>query len=309
MDKERFIEDFEDKYYSWWDKLLDKDFGWLAAVLISLLILIMEIYVVCYWIFPNIILPIWDWGIQGWFQTIIAVIVELFIFSFVIFIISYPVRSLSAIISFYVKSQEELLIGKQRSYVKNLENWIMEELEYRIEKARKKGKSKEAKIIQDIRDIFYFFKFRREHLNLYYDMNFSQVIKSFRYSVLAMFIGFFIIVIGILGAFGILEIAFPGIKPIDVDNVVIAGGILAEMISALFLWIYRTSLLQLTYFYKYQVHAHNVFISYLITNTMDKKIRDSTRKELIKEFLKSLSSELNIEAPPKYNVKLKDKQK
>jgi len=40
------------------------------------------------------------------------------------------------------------------------------------------------------------------------------------------------------------------------------------MIAALFLWVYRSSIAQLTYFYNRQMHIHNVVMCYRMAASM-----------------------------------------
>jgi len=67
------------------------------------------------------------------------------------------------------------------------------------------------------------------------------------------------------------------------QQVSVAGGIVIEIISALFLWVYRSSLQQLTYFYNRQMDNHSVMICQRIAETM--KDSDETKKVIVEKIL------------------------
>lgn len=252
--------------------------GAIVGVLL-LLLLIFELILFFYFVIPNIILPIWNWGEQVWYQGIIAIIVEFFIIT-IYFGVILPIRSITKVIAIYTETPEEKRIDEGRQKIDEVERKIRESLK------------------EDELGTFDLITYRRTLLNYYYDMNFKQTKKSFRYSIFAMFLGFFIILTGIAGAFGFLDIVFPNIKLTDINNVVIAGGVLAEMISALFLWIYKASSEQLIYFYKRQIQAHNAFLSFKIATSMNNPIRDKTKQEIVKGILEtSVSDEPSIKLP------------
>jgi hypothetical protein len=95
----------------------------------------------------------------------------------------------------------------------------------------------------------------------------SQHRQSFFYAVLAMWIGFAVITVGVLSAFGFPTQAVNG-SPTAVNVVVLASGALVELISALFLWVYRRSLEHFRYFYDQQMKSYRALMAYAITTSM-----------------------------------------
>lgn len=101
--------------------------------------------------------------------------------------------------------------------------------------------------------------YSRDKLDKYYELAVNQTDTSFRFSIIAMWLGFAVILIGIL----------PQVLPIQVlrtagsqniETIALAGGIVIEIISALFLWVYKSSLRQLTYFYNRQMYNYNILL-------------------------------------------------
>lgn len=70
---------------------------------------------------------------------------------------------------------------------------------------------------------------------------------------------------------------------VQINVLIIAGGGIIELISALFLWVYRNSIAQLTYFYNRQMHTHNILMCYRIAHTMDKP--DDTKRHIVEKVL------------------------
>lgn len=84
-----------------------------------------------------------------------------------------------------------------------------------------------------------------------------------------MWIGFFIIAFGIVSY--IVPTSFINDKLLDgnFQIITIGSGVITEVISALFLWIYKNSIDRLTYFYNRQMFIHNSLLAYKIANTMN----------------------------------------
>jgi hypothetical protein len=113
-------------------------------------------------------------------------------------------------------------------------------------------------------------RYSRAQLEAYYTIGLTQTRNSFLNSVIAMWIGFLIIILGIaqyVVPFEQFGLRSPGS---DFNVLVLTGGVIIEMISALFLWVYRSSINQLTYFYDRQMHIHNVLFCFRIAATMEK---------------------------------------
>ena len=97
-----------------------------------------------------------------------------------------------------------------------------------------------------------------------------------------MWIGFAIIIFGIVTNTVDLS-PYIIIKNPNVQVVTISSGIITEVISALFLFIYNSSKNQLTYFYNRQVFVHNALLAYNIAISM--KDPDNAKKLIIDKIL------------------------
>jgi hypothetical protein len=140
-------------------------------------------------------------------------------------------------------------------------------------------------------------RYSRLQLESYYTIGLGQTQRSFRYSILAMWIGFLII------AGGIVLYAVPIRPEIHRPNIhllAIASGIVIELISALFLWIYRSSIGQLTYFYNRQMYLHSVLVAMKIADTMTDS--DQAKHSIIDRILDS-ESQSRLKQPPLYRFR------
>jgi hypothetical protein len=137
-------------------------------------------------------------------------------------------------------------------------------------------------------------QYSQAQLREYYAIGLGQTQRSFRYSVIAMWLGFFILIGGI--AIYLFPIEQIGLKAptAGVNTLVIGSGTIVEFISALFLWVYRRSIKQLTYFYNRQIHAHNVLLSYRISDTMADP--DVPKKMIVEHILQRVWSPEDLEA-------------
>lgn len=128
-------------------------------------------------------------------------------------------------------------------------------------------------------------KYSRLQLEAYYTIGLRQTQQSFRNSVIAMWLGFLIMLLGVLRQIVPLELLVPGIgeMPADVSTLTIAAGAVVELIAALFLWVYKSSVQQLTYFYDRQIHLHGVLISNKIASAM--KEPDEAKKMIVTDIL------------------------
>ncbi len=122
-------------------------------------------------------------------------------------------------------------------------------------------------------------------LETYYKIGLSQTQKSYRYSILAMWIGFLIIISGIIMNFipsQFLDVYNPNISE-NVKILIISSGAILELVSGLFLWIYRNSMKQLTYFYNRQIFIHNSLFAFRIAQSMNDS--DAAKKEIVDKIL------------------------
>jgi hypothetical protein len=142
-------------------------------------------------------------------------------------------------------------------------------------------------------------KYSRSQLEAYYIISLKQTRRSFLFSVIAMWLGFILIIAGISVYF--LPIEDWGLKRPDADIkfVVIAGGAIIEFISALFLWVYRSTTNQLTYFYNRQIHTHNVILGFRIASTMSNSSTRSNSDDAKRSIIdKMLEAKWDATQPP-----------
>ena len=109
------------------------------------------------------------------------------------------------------------------NYISKIISWYVEEESAQAEETIKKYEKEEEKIAEEIRKkddaaLLPIIRYSGETLKTYYAISIKQTNRSFLFSVIAMFIGFFIILIGIASTFGFLESFFRDIKPTDINN-------------------------------------------------------------------------------------------
>lgn len=126
-------------------------------------------------------------------------------------------------------------------------------------------------------------KYSRLQMEAYYTIGLNQTYRSFRYSIIAMWIGFAVILFGIIVNYlpDQLRVYF---STGETMNITVASGVIIEVISALFLWVYRSSISQLTYFYNRQMYNHSVLICHRIADSMDASA-DDVRKMIVERLL------------------------
>lgn len=126
-------------------------------------------------------------------------------------------------------------------------------------------------------------RYSRVQLEAYYEIGLTQTQRSFRYSIIAMWIGFVVIISGIV--IRVVDLNGVGIRPLDTDvsTMIVVSGVVIEVISALFLWVYRSSIRQLTYFYNRQLYNHSVLMSQRIAATMTSA--DEVKKMIVEKLL------------------------
>lgn len=146
----------------------------------------------------------------------------------------------------------------------------------------------ELKDLKDTSGLVSMVRYSRIQLKPYYKIGITQTQRSFRYSVIAMWIGFAVILAGI----GIWFIDPGTLKKFglhspdpNVTHLVVLSGAVIEVISALFLWVYRSSIRQLNYFYNRQMYNHSVLMCHRITATMQASSSDDVKKAIIDKIL------------------------
>jgi hypothetical protein len=158
----------------------------------------------------------------------------------------------------------------------------------RATEAVSRGSTEQARVEEELKEIdksglVLLLRYSRVQLEAYYGIGLTQTQRSFLYSVIAMWIGFTVILAGIVIRVVDLEkIGFRLADP-DVSTLAILSGIIIEVISALFLWVYRSSVRQLTYFYDRQMYNHSVLMCHRIAETM--QAADEVKKAIVEKVL------------------------
>jgi len=110
-----------------------------------------------------------------------------------------------------------------------------------------------------------------------------------------MWIGFAFLIIGFSTYF--LPVERIGLnQPDNINTALISVGAIIEFISALFLWVYRSSTGQLTYFYNRQMYTHSVVLCYKIAESMSKG-GDEAKQKIVEKVLERTWS-VERPAPP-----------
>ena len=271
-----------------WSKLRKRrDWRVGALVIVAVLCLLAIVLTVLLegWVVPRL----WRWGFRGYeesFMYFVRVAVGIIGAIFLAISATFPLAIFSLfwqIVSLYFEDADDQLQVKLAAN-KQAQHDAEEQL-------------KEIEAQSDPSGLIQLLQYSRLQLEQYYTIAIRQTQQSFRYSVVAMWIGF-IVMIG-----GIAPFVFPLVNstwraPSTSINVVIAaGGFVIELIAALFLWVYRSSIIQLTYFYNRQIYLHNVLICYKIAANMlpGQEPKSVDAKALI--IQKVLDSSWNVDRP------------
>lgn len=242
---------------------LNKSFRLPALTVFVLLVLatIVGLGYFCWYVW----LPsLWKWGFEptSW-RSILSVLGAIYLVIIPFLPLAF-IEFIGAIVNLYLKEQEEFVSEKFSALDKGQKS-----IEIELDNNDKAG------LIPIIR-------YSRLQLEAYYRIGLDQTHRSFRYSIIAMWIGFFVIISGV--GINFLPTSIRSLFEVsNVRDISIAGGTVIEIISALFLWVYRSSINQLTYFYNRQMDNHNVLICQRIAETMEKS--DESKKVIIEKIL------------------------
>lgn len=150
--------------------------------------------------------------------------------------------------------------------------------------------------------------YSRFMLQEYYLMAMKQAQRSFRYCLIAMWLGFAVLLVGVadyfipLRAIAIHYYALPQEIFQSADTVfspntfILITGVILEFISVAFLWMYRFSIAQQTYYYRRQLRLHNVLLAKNVGESMGDG-KDAAFNSIIKSLLENV--EMTQIAPPK----------
>lgn len=252
-------------------------------VLLSLIIFtIIACLAIGYYSFLYWLPSLWNWGFNPltW-RSILSVLGAIYLIIFPFIPLMILGDSIAGIFNLYAKEAEA-------DYNNKLKEIEKKQLDY-----------EQTLEENDAEGLIPLITYSRIELEQYHKIGLSQTQRSYQYSIVAMWIGFLII------AFGIMTYIIPN-KYINQDLIdgnfqilTISSGIITELISALFLWIYKSSIGRLTYFYNRQVFIHNALFAYKISNTM--KEPDLAKKTIVEKIL-----EFGITANKESYINIKD---
>ena len=216
----------------------------------------------CWWIW----LPeLWAWGFSPvtW-RAILTVLGALYLVIIPLIPVAFAAEPVNVLLNMYAKDADER--------VRQL-----------IEQATL-GQDELEKLLQaeDSHGLVKLVRYSRLQLQAYYQIGLSQTQRSFRYSVIAMWIGFLVIVAGVVD-YLVPETVFNIGARAPAQEFALLGGLIIELISAAFLWVYKSSINQLTYFYDRQQLNHNALLSFSVAETMVKK--DAAKLKIIERLL------------------------
>jgi hypothetical protein len=127
--------------------------------------------------------------------------------------------------------------------------------------------------------------YSRAQLDAYYKIGLSQTRRSFFHGIVAMWLGFVLLLSGL--ALYIVPLDKLGLNPPtqDFKMLLLSGAAIIEFISALFLWMYRSTTAQLTYLYDRQMYSHTAILCFRMSSTIEKEKGDETRAAIVTKLL------------------------
>ncbi|ABM35784.1 TRADD-N-associated membrane domain-containing protein [Polaromonas naphthalenivorans] len=140
--------------------------------------------------------------------------------------------------------------------------------------------------LTDVAGLLPLLKYSRAQLDAYYAIGLNQTRKSFFNAVLAMWLGFILLLIGIALYVGPVEKLGLTRPQQDFQILILSGAAIIEFVSALFLWVYRSTTAQLTYYYKRQMHSHTSILCFRMATTIQTLEKsDEIKKAIIEKVL------------------------
>ncbi len=220
--------------------------------------------VIAYFCWFVLLLPVWRWGFEPptW-RAVLSLFAAFYLVLGPIAPFILGTNLLGRMLNLYTEEREQQL----KASLTQLE--------------ASKALTEESLAANDQTGLIPLVRYSRLQLESYYTIGLGQSQRSFRYSILAMWIGFLVITGGII--LSVMPSRTGTAPPPDIHLLTIASGMVIELISALFLWIYRSSIGQLTYFYNRQMYLHGVLVAMRIADTM--KDSDGTKRLIVERIL------------------------
>ncbi|GEM_PF-2615028 len=256
----------EDKnYIIEWLKYKSKFVRFVASFTIILGFLSLIVFVSYYYL-TKIIPYLWHWGFDPFnWKFFLSFFAILFSFAFYAMPIALFFGFFQDLMSIYA-SEAEIDFNKKIKEFEDKQVKYQEKLE----------SSDELYLIPLV-------TFSRIELEQYYKIGVSQTQKSYNYSILSMWIGFLIIILGVLLFYFPIDIGNSFFADGNVKILVLISGLITELISVMFLWIYKNSIKNLTYFYNRQIFIHNTLLAYKISSSMENS--DEAKKIIVQKIL------------------------
>ncbi|MAR90804.1 MAG: hypothetical protein SV765_03895 [Pseudomonadota bacterium] len=234
--------------------------GWTLVALAFVLVLPV-LYLSWYW-GP---VELWGWAGKQWWHWIPALFGFLFLFVIPIWAIM-GASALAGYVADVSLALEDSAMEKVQTTVRETEDDAIRRLE----------QSDDAGLLPLL-------KYSRAQLDAYYEIGLKQTRGSFFNAVLAMWLGFLLLLVGIALYVGPVEQLGLTRPPQNFNVLILSGAAIVEFISALFLWVYRSTIAQLTYYYRLQMYNHTSILCFRMASTMNDA--DPTKQLIIEKIL------------------------
>lgn len=251
--------------------------GWIYIATVFLLVL------PAFYLFWFVLIPdLWSWTLKGWWHFLPAFFGFTVLFSIPIWVVMHGIASTNFLLDIYFTIDD--------SDAKEARETARETEEAAIQRFRG----------SDTGDLLELLKNSRTDLEAYYTTGINQSRRSFRNSVLAMWLGFILLLCGLaMYVAPVEQIGFDIPDPNTFNFLIIGGAAIIEFISALFLWVYRSTSVQLNNLYDREMYAHTVVLCYKIASTL--KDPDESKKAIIEKVMDRQWSFGTVEKPGSNN--------
>jgi len=234
--------------------------GWSIVALAFLIVI--PLAFLCWYFLP---IYLWKWANDAWWHWIGAWFGFLMLFGTPIWgvMLAFSITNFVTDLALWV---EETAVRKAKQTVHETEQEAINRLEQ-----------------TDQAGLLPLLKYSRAQLDAYYEIGLNQTRRSFFNAVLAMWLGFALLLVGIALYVGPVEKLGLTRPTQDFQILILAGATIIEFISALFLWVYRNSTAQLTFYYKRQMHSHTSILCFRMASTMQQS--DDAKRAIIDKVL------------------------
>ena len=226
-----------------------------------------------YWTIMVLYPGLWGWAENSLLRQTVAIFASIFL----LYVPGLPAYMLFDISSALIEPKVALDPKAAAEQVRETEQDVID----RLEKTDRAG-------------LLPLLRYSRAQLEQYYEMGLGQTRRSFFHALVAMWLGFTLLVLGLalyVGAFDRLGIQRPSL---DFNLLILATATIIEFISVMFLWVYRSTMGQLTFYYRLQVRNHTSILCYRMTMDMTSG-KDGARRAIVNSML---DNALTPERPP-----------